>query len=157
MMPTVVITNIFAPFLNASSFWSALNIKFLLSSQSVDCRLLQTLSECVCLSVCVSVGPAFTAYISLTMGWISIKLGENVGTLVRLIVLEFHKNPISFEVIMTSFLFFKVISKGSYSIQTQEKRLCGKGNNYAAPDTSKGYLLVYQDHKASCKHQLHEY
>ena len=43
-------------------------------SQSVDCKLLQTLS------LCVSVCPAFTAYISLTMGQILIKLGENVGT-----------------------------------------------------------------------------
>ena len=40
----------------------------------------------VCLFVCVSVCPAFTAYISLTMGRILIKLGENVETLVRLIV-----------------------------------------------------------------------
>ena len=34
----------------------------------------------VCLSVCVSVCPAFTAYISVTMGWILIKFGVNVGT-----------------------------------------------------------------------------
>ena len=40
------------------------------------------------LSVCVS---ASTAYILLTMGRILIKLGENVGTLVRLIALKFHK------------------------------------------------------------------
>ena len=33
--------------------------------------------------------PAFKAYISLTMGWILIKLSENVGILVRLIVLNF--------------------------------------------------------------------
>ena len=44
----------------------------------------------VCVSVCVSVCPAFTAYISVTMGWILIKLGGNVGTLVRLIVLKFE-------------------------------------------------------------------
>ena len=35
------------------------------------------------LAMCLSVCPAFTAYISLTMGQILIKLGENVGTLVR--------------------------------------------------------------------------
>ena len=34
------------------------------------------------ISVCLSVCPAFTAYISLTMGRILIKLGENVGILV---------------------------------------------------------------------------
>ena len=44
----------------------------------------------VCLSVCVSVCPAFTAYISVTMGWILIKLGENFGTLVQLIMLKFE-------------------------------------------------------------------
>ena len=53
----------------------------------VDCGSSQLyLSVCVCLSVC----PAFTAYISLTMGRILIKLGENVGTLIRLIVLKFE-------------------------------------------------------------------
>ena len=40
---------------------------------------------CVCVSVC----PAITAYISLTMGRILIKLSENVGTSVQLIVLKF--------------------------------------------------------------------
>ena len=50
--------------------------------------LLQTLSVCVCvcLSVCLSVCPAFAAYISLTKDRILIKLGESVGTLVRLSV-----------------------------------------------------------------------
>ena len=38
----------------------------------------------------LSVCPAFTAYISVTMGWILIKLGENVGTSVQLIVLKFE-------------------------------------------------------------------
>ena len=57
--------------------------------------------------VCVSVCPAFTAYISLIMGRILIKLGGNVETLVQLIVLKFHKNLLSVDVIMTSFLFFK--------------------------------------------------
>ena len=47
---------------------------------------------CVCVCVCVSVCHTFTAYISLTMGRILIKIGENVGTLLRLIVLKFHKN-----------------------------------------------------------------
>ena len=59
-----------------------------LSSQSGRLWLLPTLSVCVC--VCLSLCPAFTAYISLTVGRIFIKLGENVGTLVRLIVLKFH-------------------------------------------------------------------
>ena len=44
----------------------------------------------ISLSVCVSVCPAFTAYISVTIGAILIKLGGNVGTLVRLIVLKFE-------------------------------------------------------------------
>ena len=49
---------------------------------------------CVCLCVCVSVCPTFTAYILLTVGRSLIKIGENVGTLVRLIVLKFHcKTP----------------------------------------------------------------
>ena len=52
-----------------------------LSSQSVDFRLLQTLS--VCVSVCL-----YRLY--LTMGRIFIKLGENIGTSVRSIVLKFH-------------------------------------------------------------------
>ena len=30
--------------------------------------------------VCLCVCPAFTAYILVTMGWILIKIGENVGT-----------------------------------------------------------------------------
>ena len=60
----------------------------------------------MCLSVCMSVCPAFTVYISLTMGRILINLGENVRTLVWLIVLKFHKNQFSVDVIMTSFLFF---------------------------------------------------
>ena len=42
------------------------------------------------MSVCVFVCPAFTAYVSLTMGRILIKLGENVGTAVQLIVLKFE-------------------------------------------------------------------
>ena len=42
------------------------------------------------MSVCVSVFLAFTAYISLTMGRILIKLSKTVGTVVILIVLKFH-------------------------------------------------------------------
>ena len=42
----------------------------------------------------MSVCPAFTAYISVTMGWILIKLGENVGTLVQLIVLKFEHSAV---------------------------------------------------------------
>ena len=70
--------------------------------------LLQTLSVCVsvCLTVCLCVCPAFTAYILLTIGRIVIKLGENVGTSVRLIVWKFHKNRLSVEVIITAFLLF---------------------------------------------------
>ena len=71
----------------------------------------------------------------LTMGRILITFDENVETLNRLIVLTFHKNRISFDVIMTSFLFcLKVIANGSDS--AQRKKLCAKvnGNNYAAPD-----------------------
>ena len=73
--------------------------------QFLDCRLLQTLSLCVCVRVCMcvyvcvcmcvcvcgwvrlSVYSPLKAYILLTMGRILIKLGENVGTLVLLIVL----------------------------------------------------------------------
>ena len=52
--------------------------------------LLQTLSLCVCVCVCLCACPAFTAYISLTMGRILIKHGENVGTSAQLIVLKFE-------------------------------------------------------------------
>ena len=51
---------------------------------------LQTPTNFICVSVCVSVCPTFTAYVSLTLGRILIRLGENVGTLVRLIVSKFH-------------------------------------------------------------------
>ena len=62
----------------------------ILSSQSGRLWLLPILSVCVCLCVCLCVCPAFTADISVTMGWILIKLGGNVGTQVRLIVLKFE-------------------------------------------------------------------
>ena len=80
----------------------------LLLSQSVDCGSYKLyLCVCMCVSLCVCVWSAFTAYILLTsMGQILIKLGENVRTLVRLIVSKFHKNRFSFDVIMMSFLFF---------------------------------------------------
>ena len=76
------------------------------------------------------------------MGQILIKLGENVGTLGRLIVVKFHKNRFSFDIVMMSFLFFKVISKGRDS--AQREKLCAKGNDYTAPDcdTSNSDLLV---------------
>ena len=80
-----------------------------LSSQSVDCEAPTNficVCVCVCLSVCLSVCPAITACVSLTVGRILIKFGENVGTLVRLIMYEFHKNRFSVDVIMTPFLFF---------------------------------------------------
>ena len=50
------------------------------------CRLWLLPALSVCLSVCVSVCPAFTVYTLFTMGLILIKLGENVGILIRLIV-----------------------------------------------------------------------
>ena len=105
--------------------------------------------------MCLSVCPAFTAYISLTLDRILIKLGENVRTLVRMIVLKFHKNRFSVDVIMTSFLFS--FFKGSNSSEKeatllQGKQLCSKrkknsvqrDENYAAPDcdTSDSDLLV---------------
>ena len=76
---------------------------------------------CLCVSVCVCLCacPAFTAYISLSMDRILIKLGENVWTLVRLIVLKFHKNRFNVDVIP----IFSVISKRSSSAQ-RETTLC---------------------------------
>ena len=44
------------------------------------------------LSSALLVCPAVKAYISVTMGWIMMILGESVGTLVRMIVLQCHKN-----------------------------------------------------------------
>ena len=60
------------------------------------------------------------------MGRILIKLGENDKTLVRLIVLEFHKNRFNVDVVMASFLFFKFILG---------KQLCSKGNNSVQRET----------------------
>ena len=108
-----------------------------LSLQSVDCRLLQTLSVyvcvcvCVCVSVCVSV--PLLRLISRYYGSVLIKLGENVGTLVQLIVLKFHKNRFSFDVIMTSFLFCKklFLRRG---ILLKGIQIFAKGNNYDALD-----------------------
>ena len=59
----------------------------LLSSQSVDCGsyklyLCEYLCVCVCRCVCVCVCATFTAYISITVGRILIKLGEYVWNLV---------------------------------------------------------------------------
>ena len=81
--------------------WHRSKIGF--SSQSVDCGSYK-LYLCVCVFVCLSVCPAFTAFNLLTICWSLIKLGENVGTLFRLIVLKFHKSRFSVYVIMTSFL-----------------------------------------------------
>ena len=51
--------------------------------------LLPTLSVCVSVYLCVCLS-RFYGFISLTMSRILIKRGENVGTLVRLIVLKFE-------------------------------------------------------------------
>ena len=62
---------------------------------------------CVCVCVCLSVrDPAFTAYISLTMSRIWIKLGENVGTLVRLIVLKFEHSAAKGKTLYKGIFFF---------------------------------------------------
>ena len=126
-----------------------------LSSQSVDCRLLQTLSVCVsvclcvrlsvCLSVCVSVCPAFTAYISLTVGRILIKLGENVGTLVRLIVPYFIKIGLVLTLLWRYSYLLKLFLREATLLKA--KQLCAKGNNFAAQDcdTSESNLLVMVD------------
>ena len=55
-----------------------------------DTDLSSQLYLSVCLCICVSVYSAFTAYISLIMDQVLIKLGENVITSVRLIVLKFE-------------------------------------------------------------------
>ena len=87
------------------------------------CRL-QTPTNVICVSVCVSVCPAFTAYNSLTLYRILIKLSENVGILIRLIVSKFHKNRLSFDVIMTSFLFFFTPYTLRNSAQKERKAIC---------------------------------
>ena len=51
---------------------------------------LWTLAPTNLISLSLSV-PLLRLIISLTMGWILIKHGENVGTSVRLIVLKFNK------------------------------------------------------------------
>ena len=85
--------------------------------------------------ICVSVCLAFTAYILLTMGRILIKLCENVGTLVRLIVSKFHKNWFSVDVIMASFLLFfqKLFLREATLLKG--KQLCSKGNNSVQRET----------------------
>ena len=67
------------------------------------------------------------------MDRILIKLGENVRTLIRLIVLQFHKNRCSDDVIMTSFLYFFHLFLREETL-FKGKQLRAKGNNYAAPD-----------------------
>ena len=64
----------------------------------------------VCLSVCVSVCPAFTGYISVTMGWILIKLGGNVETLVQLIVFKFEHSAAKGKTTHKGVIFFFCIS-----------------------------------------------
>ena len=54
----------------------------------------------ICVCVCVSV-PLLWLTSRLLLGRISIKLGENIRTLVQLIILKFHKNQFSVDVIMT--------------------------------------------------------
>ena len=76
----------FSPFGTTLATCSTNGFVKLWDTKSGRLWLLPTLSVCVCVSVC----PAFTASISVTMGWILIKLGGNVGNLVRLIVLKFE-------------------------------------------------------------------
>ena len=85
---------------------------------------------CVCLSVCVSV--FLFRFYGLYLVYYGSELGENVGTSVRLIVLNFHKNRFGFDVIMTSFPFLKLFL--SEATLLKGKQLCAKGNNYDAPD-----------------------
>ena len=78
------------------------------------------------LSVCLS---RFYGVYPLTLGRILIKLDKNVGTSVQLIVLKFHKDRVSFDVIMMSFhIFLKLFLREA----TLSKRRGKKGNNYAA-------------------------
>ena len=73
----------------------------------VDCGSYQLyLSVSVCVCVCLSVCPAFTAYISVAMGWILIKLGENVGTLVQLIVVKFENSAARGKTLIRGIFFF---------------------------------------------------
>ena len=91
-------------------FWVGLkNVSFVINSIIVTvCGLwLLKLYLCVCVCLCVSVCPAFTAYMSLTMGRSLIKLGDNVGTSVRLIVLLFFRK---LYYLITSYKFFLHIS-----------------------------------------------
>ena len=76
--------------------------------------------------------PLLPAYITLTIGRIFYKPGENVETLVSLIVSKFHKHRFIVDVIMTSFLFSKLFL--SEAALLKEKQLCAKENNHAAPD-----------------------
>ena len=67
------------------------------------------------------------------MGRILIKLGENVGTSVRLIILKFHKNRFRFDIVMIwRHPIFKVFFKGNNSSQSEatllkEKKTLSKG------------------------------
>ena len=48
-----------------------------------------------------------------------------------MIVLRFHKNRFSVDIIMTSFLLNLFLREATL---LKGKQLCAKGNNYAAPD-----------------------
>ena len=89
------------------------------------------------------------------MDRILIKLGENVGTTVRLIVLKFHKNQFSVDVIMTSFLFLKLFLGEATLLKG--KQFCAKENNYAAPDCDtgdSGLVSIHFIHSFSCVNVL---
>ena len=99
------------------------------SSQSVDCGsyklyLCVCLSLCVCMCLCVCLSRFYGLYLGyygsdFNQTWYMVKTLED-----RCIVLKFHRNRFSVDVIMTSFLFFKLLRKGSYSAQSQRKKLC---------------------------------
>ena len=107
-----------------------------LSSQSVDCWLLQTLI--VCVSVCLCVGRFVCPALQLLsrLLWISfwlnlVKMLELWSEWMNFILLKFHKNRFSVDAIMTSFLFCKMYFKGNNSFQ-RETTLCkGKQLCYA--------------------------
>ena len=66
---------------------------------SVPLSLSLFLSVSSALLVC----PAVKACILVTIGWILMKLGESVGTSVRLIVSKFHKNRVIDDIIIMSY------------------------------------------------------
>ena len=72
------------------------------------------------LSSALSICPTVKAYISVTMGRILIKLGENVGTLVLFIVLKFNcaTLPVFF------MAFSKKIQDGRQNVTTSLNEFC---------------------------------